>query len=216
MATRRRFDLRGWWPRAGLPAPAAVPRDGEDDRRDRQQRLQLLYEHCQNLLLHESRFVIERSTSFLSANALLFAGFVVISTQTGAHPSGWVQALRAAICVLGLSFSAAHPLIIAQTLDALDFWRNTLGLIEQDPDYWYPTDPERDQDLDLFSARARHWQGMDTRQHAARVRPPTLPAWIHANAKKLPPNRFYAGYLSGAFAVMWIVGLCWTISDIVT
>jgi hypothetical protein len=181
-------------------------------RTQRQHRLQMQYDACQNLLIHDSRFVLERSTSFLAANSLLFAGFTVLTTSSSA--SIWLDILRVSICMVGFVFSLAHPLIIAQTLEALDFWRNTLALIERDPDYWYPR-TSMDKDLDFILARARHWRGEPTRQRDVAVRPRTLPRWVYTQATRLPPNRFYAGYLSVGFAVLWMLGLLWTCSNLI-
>jgi hypothetical protein len=162
----------------------------------------------------EARLVLDRRTSFLTANSVLLAGLVVIAAQPGIRSDPWVLALRAAMCVVGLLFSFAQPFVIAQTLEALNFWRGTLGMIEQDPDFWYPGKTDLDADLDLMSARHRDRYKQVTLQAGSLLRRQTLPGWFSRHAYKVSPNRFYGGYLSLAFALLWLAALCWTCSDI--
>lgn len=178
----------------------------------RGERLRELYGRALTLLLHESRLVLDRGTSFLSTNAILFAGFTVLTTRPGAVGD---QGFRLALSVFGLVLCLTYLVVSAQTLNALEFWRGSLALIEDDPDYWYPGRTLRDEDLDLFHARARDHANLSTKQHEQPVQHRILPRCIHRLAlRSIAPNQFYAGLLPAAFASLWLGAFTWSCFDL--
>jgi hypothetical protein len=86
----------------------------------------------------------------------------------------WIIVLKVALPTVGLVMAVLHSISIARTIDAADFWRSSIGLIKNDPDFWYLTKAERDADLDVFKARHRYLEGIQTRQqrHALRLSQP--------------------------------------------
>jgi hypothetical protein len=183
-----------------------------DLRAARQARLQATYSHLLDLLLHESRFVLERTNTYILTNSILFTGYVVCASSRGIS-----SVLRGILIVLlpllGVFISAVQPLILARTIDALAFWRASLGLIEQDPDFWYPERTELDIDLDLTKARQRHWWGIPTRQSATPLPLGSVPDFLQRIARSfvLDPNSFFAIALPAAVTGLWLVALIWGI-----
>lgn len=191
-------------------------RESENVER-RQQRLQHLYTSTQALLLHESRFIVDRSNNFLSTNSILFAGFLLLATRTDSGGGEWPELLRLGLSAMGVAFCIAQPIIMARTVSALEFWRNTLGLIEADPDFAYPPHPSRpelDSDLDVFAARARAWRSEPTRQGDYNVRPRTFGPRATSLAHRLSPNRYYGSWLAAALGGLWVAGVLWSCVDL--
>ena len=135
----------------------------------RHKHLQHLHGILVQLVMHEGRFISERTSNFLLFNSILFAGFLLLSTQVG-NIGIWAIALKVALPAVGLIMSVLHSISIARTIDAADFWRSSIGLIEEDSDFWYPTKLGRDADLDIFRARRRYLDGIQTRQQQHAVR----------------------------------------------
>jgi hypothetical protein len=116
--------------------------------------------------------------------------------------------------LLAQPLSVVQPFIVARTLDALNFWRSTLGLIEDDPDFWYPCKVEGDTDLDVTRARVRHWSGMPTRQAGSPLRlsrraPATdrLVRFIVRHPDRFHPNKFFAIWAPALLALVWTLSL---------
>lgn len=176
-----------------------------DAQRDRHLRLVALHGKVLELVLHESRFVLARTNTFLLTTSFLFAAFGV-SLQ--AH-----NPMSVAIPVVGLALSVVHPFLIARTISALEFWRSTAGLIETDPDYWYPGKTALDADLDFTSARARFWRDVPTRQARAVIRlgrPPKIIMRLH---RLVPdPNTLFSTWIPMLIGLLW--GLALTVAII--
>jgi hypothetical protein len=171
-----------------------------DAQRDRHGRLVALHGKVLQLVLHESRFVLDRTNTFLLTTSFLFAAFG-ISYQ--AH-----NPMSIAIPIVGLALSLVHPFLIARTISALEFWRSTAGLVETDPDYWYPGKTPLDADLDFTSARVRFWQKVPTRQVGATLRlgrPPKLIMRLH---RLVPdPNTLFSTWIPMLVGILWALAL---------
>jgi hypothetical protein len=120
--------------------------------------------------MYEGKFVSERTNNFLIFNSILFTSFLLLSTQVG-NVNLWVIILKVVLPIIGFLMVLLHFINITRTIDAADFWRSSIGLVEEDPDFWYPAKVERDTDLDIFRARRRYLDGIQTRQqnHALRL-----------------------------------------------
>lgn len=175
-------------------------------RQARHERLRSLHAAVLQLVLHESRFVLERTNSYLVANSLLLTGFFVALSQQGDSPAASVLTL--ALPVFGLVLSAVQPVLIARTITALEFWRTSLVLIEGDNDYWFPAKRDADIDLDITSARGRYWRGEPTRQEAALLRFGSAPRFILRFQRYLvEPNRYFLVWLPTLLASLWTAAL---------
>ena len=176
----------------------------------RYERLWHLYGILVQLVMHEGRFVSERTNNFLLFTSILFAGFLLLSTQVG-NISIWIIALKVALPIVGLVMSVLHSVSIARTIDAADFWRSSIGLIEEDPNFWYPAKAERDNDLDIFRARRRYLEGIQVRQQQHVLRLSQPPSFIKKLSSHLPdPNRIFVFWLPSLIGTLWFLALIWS------
>jgi hypothetical protein len=182
-----------------------------DDRLKRHERLRYLHEILVQLVMNEGRFISERTNNFLLFNSILFTGFLLLSIQID-KINAWIIVLKVALPTVGLVMTILHSISIARTIDAADFWRSSIGLIEEDPDFWYPTKAERDADLDVFKARCRYLEGIQTRQqhHALRLSQP--PSFVKKLSRHLPdPNRIFVFWLPFLIGILWLLALIWSL-----
>lgn len=80
------------------------------------------------LLMHEGRFISERTSNFLLCNSILFTGILLLMSQIG---NMWGLVLKLTLCIFGIVMSAFHYIVIRYTLQAADFWRKQLIQIEK-------------------------------------------------------------------------------------
>lgn len=181
----------------------------ENERRQRrQQRLQHLHGMLVQLVMHEGRFVSERTNNFLLYNSIFFGGFLLLRTQLQ-QQTGWSMAAGIAISSVGIIFSFLFFIIIGRTIASANFWRSTAGLIQQDPDFWFPGETIQDADLDFFSARNRSAQDKETRQ---RQHPLELGGVaIKRKFARLAPNFIFGTLLPIIIGLLWVFALVWTI-----
>ena len=181
---------------------------GYKDRQDRSQRLQHLHDNLVQLVIHEGRFVSERTNIFLLFNSLFFAGFVVLRVQPLAE-TGWTLAATVLVPALGLMIGGLQILLISKNVVAANFWRNTAKLIQEDGDFWWPGRKDGDDDLGFFIARSREAKGESTRQttHPFQTGGKHL-RFVHSNT--ILGIRFPA-----VFIVLWIFALSWGIALVI-
>jgi hypothetical protein len=173
----------------------------------RHERLQYLYGILVQLVMHEGRFVSERTNNFLLFNSILFTGFLFLSSQVG-NINAWIIAFKVVLPAVGLVMSVLHSISIARTIDAADFWRSSIGLIEEDSDFWYPAKVKKDTDLDIFRARCRYLEGIQMRQqqHVLRLSQPH--SFIKKLSSHLPePNRIFVFWLPSLIGILWLLAL---------
>ena len=80
----------------------------------RHERLKFMYDKLLQLIIHEGRFVSERTNALLVVNTIFLTGFVVLLTQ---NPStdNWMLGLQIYIPVIGIFISATHSVLMART-----------------------------------------------------------------------------------------------------
>lgn len=178
----------------------------------RHDHLHKTYETLVQLIMHEEELVSDIIDNYLTFNSILFATLVLLTNQ-----NGMIAVLRVTLPVLGLIMSILHSTIIAHTLEASDFWRSTICLIEKDQDFWYPGKVKGDNDLDVFTARERYKKDISntTRQEEYTVKFSQIPDF----AKKLyilfpRPNRIYVFWLPFIIGVLWFLALIWVLTSI--
>lgn len=180
--------------------------DSPEPRRLRRERLRLQYRVGLDLLINETRLVLERGNIFLLANSILFTGFVVLMAQDDSSLP--LSLLAIGLSVVGLSLSVAQPYLIARTIEASNFWRATIKLIEKDPDFWHPSKLPADDDLDVMLAKQRYDDGVSVRQGESgslrRRRPPVL--WRLGEPLK-NPVMFPLYWLPVLIWLLWLFGL---------
>ena len=121
-----------------------------DKQLKRHERLQHLYDILVQLVMHEGRFISERTNNFLLFNSILFTGFILLLTPIE-NTDSWISTIKILLPAAGLVISVLHSVSIARTINAADFWRSSIGLIEKDADFWYPGKTKKDIDMDIFS-----------------------------------------------------------------
>ncbi|OGH05790.1 MAG: hypothetical protein A2W22_01730 [Candidatus Levybacteria bacterium RBG_16_35_11] len=179
---------------------------------ERHEHLHKTYEILVQLLMHEGRFISERTNHFLVFNSFLFATLLLLPNQVG-----WIYALRVTIPIFGFLMSVLHSIIISRTMNAADFWRSSIGLIEKDSDFWYLDKVDgdiRDTDLDIFTARSRYLNGntFSLKSPIILSRPPSF---INKLSSQIPdPNQIYVFLLPSFIAILWILALIWGLSDL--
>ena len=179
---------------------------------ERHEQLHKTYAILVQLLMHEGRFISERTNHFLVFNSFLFATLLLLPNQVG-----WIYALRVTIPIFGFLMSVLHSIIISRTMNAADFWRSSIGLIEKDSDFWYLDKVDgdiRDTDLDIFTARSRYLNGntFSLKSPIILSRPPSF---INKLSSQIPdPNQIYVFLLPSFIAILWILALIWGLSDL--
>lgn len=177
-----------------------------DSQLKRHERLQYLYGLLVQLVMHEGRFVSERTNIWLLFNSILFTGFLVLLTQQY-NINIWINALKAALPAVGLAMSVLHFISIVRTMHTNSFWVSSIRLIEEDPDFWCPVKTERDNDLDIFIARRKYLDGVQTRQQYV-PRSDQLPDFVDKLAYYLPdPNRIFVYYFPALISILWLLAL---------
>ncbi len=118
----------------------------------RQLRLQRLHNELVQFIIHEGRFVSERTSIFLLFNSIFFTGFLLLRAQI--NVTGWALTAGVLISIFGILISVIQIFLIGRNIAAANFWRSTIRLIEEDNDFWWPRRTGQDRDLDFFSARS--------------------------------------------------------------
>jgi hypothetical protein len=178
---------------------------------NRHEHLHKTYEILVQLIMHEGAFVSERTSNFLMFNSILFATLVILPTQISSF-----DALRITLPVIGLIMSVIHSVIITHTMDAADFWRSSICLIEEDQCFWYPEKVKNDDDLDVFSARSRFRLNSNlTRQKKSIKKLSDPPKLIKKLSSILPePNRYYVFWLPFFICFIWFVAFIWVLKTL--
>jgi len=183
-----------------------------DIRIERHERLKNLYTTLVQLIIHEGRFVSERTSNFLLFNSILFASFILISTQIK-EVDILILSLKLLLSVVGFIICIFQYSIINSTIDAANFWRSSIRLIEEDPDYWYPNKEDGDKDLDIFKARRRYLDGIQTRQTKYPLKLSELPSITRKTSSFLAkPNSIFGFFLPTLIGIIWF--FCFMISNI--
>lgn len=186
-----------------------------DKQLKRHDRLQHLYKILVQLVMHEGRFISERTNNFLLFNSILFTGFILLLTPIE-NTNSWISAIKVLLPAVGLVISILHSVSIARTIDAADFWRSSIGLIEKDTDFWYPAKTEKDADLDIFWARHRYLDGIQTRQQQNTLRLSQPPAFIKRLSSHLPdPNRIFVFWLPVLIGILWLFTFIWGVVQMI-
>jgi hypothetical protein len=175
----------------------------------RHKRLQDLYGILVQLVMHEGRFVSERTNSFLLFNSFFFAGFTALLSLPAGNNKTGIFYLELALPAVGLIMSVLHSIIITRNMDAADFWRSSIGLIEDDSDFWYPQPKtKKDMDLDIFTARSRYLKDNPIRQKQHSLRLSHPPGFIKKLSSFLPdPNQIYVYWLPSLIFILWFLAL---------
>ncbi len=171
---------------------------------ERHEHLHKTYEILVQLLMHEGRFISERTNHFLVFTTFLFATLLYLPKQVG-----WINVLRVIIPIFGFLMGVLHSIIISRTMNAADFWRSSIGLIEKDLDFWYTDKVEgdaRDTDLDIFTARGKYLNGnKDSRQQKSPIILSRPPSFINKlSCHFLDPNPIYVFLLPFFIAILWM------------
>lgn len=178
----------------------------------RHDHLHKTYETLVQLIMHEEELVSDIIDNYLTFNSILFATLVLLTNQ-----NGMIAILRVTLPVLGLIMSILHSTIIAHTLEASDFWRSTICLIEKDQDFWYPGKVKDDSGLDVFTAREKYKKDISnpTRQEEYIVKFGQIPDFAKKLYIILPkPNRIYVFWLPFIIGVLWFLALIWVLTSI--
>lgn len=162
----------------------------------RHERLWRLYSLLLELVMHEGRFVSERTNNFLLFASILFAGFLFVATQVN-QAGMWVFTLKTALASLGVVMSIFHHIIIRHNLQARDFWREKLIQIENDPDFWYPARVEKDMNLNIIESGHKM---VEARDQAGKL------------TRHLHPNALYGSWLPFLLGMLWLLALGWSIT----
>lgn len=179
---------------------------------NRHEHLHQTYEILVQLIIHEGTFISDRTSNFLMFNSILFATLIILPTHVGSF-----DALRVTLPVMGLIMSVIHSVIITHTMDAADFWRSSICLIEEDQCFWYPEKVKNDDDLDVFSARNRlRLKDRNlTRQEKCSIKISKPPKFIKKLSSKLPePNRFYVFWLPFFICIIWFIAFIWVLKSL--
>jgi hypothetical protein len=173
-------------------------------RSERHEHLHSTYGILVQLLLREGGLISERTNNFLTLNYVLFATFLVLPKQVG-----WIESLRVILPIVGLIMSVLQFKIIARSIDAADFWRSSIGLIEEDSDFWYRAKEDKDKDLDIFLARMRYLNGNEpSRQRESPIVLSRLPIFINKFLYFLPePLLIYGFWLPLLILILWLLAL---------
>ena len=181
-----------------------------DHKLKRHEHLKHTYEILTQLVMHEGRFISERTNNFLLFNSILFTGFLILANQIS-DTNIYFIVLKIAIPIVGLMMSVLHSVTVSGTINAADFWRSSIGLIETDLDYWYPEKIEQDNDLDIFSARGRSLDKIQTRQRQNALRLSQPPNFLKRLSSYLPgPNRIFVIWLPFLIFMLWLLALLWS------
>lgn len=157
---------------------------------ERHVRLWHMYSMLLQLIMHEGRFVSERTSNFLLWNSIFFAGFLFLAIEVVAVRTE-ILAFKLAVPIVGITMSVFHHLVIRHNLQARDFWRDRLIQIENDPDFWYPAKVAGDNNLNIIQAR-----------HA-----------VARSVRRFHPNAMYGYWLPLFLGALWSLALWWVIID---
>jgi hypothetical protein len=163
----------------------------------------------------EASLVMSRTTAYLTSSAFLLAAF---GTQSSDN-----QALAISIATVGIVITVIQPLLIARTIQALEYWRATAILIESDEDYWFPGIvlagltakkgnshlSRNDTDLDFTAARQRWVHGLqEPRQHSVDAQIGRPPEWIlRMNPSYAAPHTVYSTVIPLLVLLVWFVAI---------
>ncbi len=176
----------------------------------RHERLHRTYEMLVQLVMYEGTLISDRTNSYLLFNSILFATLAILPNRAGCIDI--LIILKMAFPILGLTMSVFQSIIIARTIDAADYWRSTIGLIEKDQDFWSEKKPN-DIDLDVFSARKRYINGDSTRQQENPLKLCESLSLINRLSVYLPhPNRIYVFWLPFLIGILWLLALIWILT----
>ncbi|WP_440953650.1 hypothetical protein [Methanococcoides sp. FTZ1] len=181
----------------------------------RHEHLMHIYEILTQLVMHEGRFISERTNNFLLFNSIFFTGFLVLANQISETNICFII-LKIAIPIVGLMMSVLHSVTISNTINAANFWRSSIGLIEDDDDYWYPSKIEQDTDLDIFKARRRYLDNkIQTRQLYNPLSLSQPPKLLKRPSSYLPqPNRIFVLWLPSLIGMLWLLALLWCLTPL--
>jgi len=183
------------------------------DPAQRHDHLCRMYAILAQLVMHEGRFISERTNNFLLFNSILFGGFLLLATRANTF-TVWASILSIALPVAGIVISFFHFVIIYRNVDAANFWRSTIRLIEEDPDFW-EVKAEKDTDLDLFSARSRYLSAAQTRQQQHPLKlsgPPQIlekKPFRSLSLRYLQPNQIFGWWLPILVSILWLLAIIW-------
>lgn len=189
----------------------SIIKNETDNQKERHKRLKDLYNNLVQLVMHEGRFISERTNNFLLFNSILFASFILISTQTQKVDIS-IIGFKLILSIVGLVITIFQYFIINRTLDASNFWRSSIGLIEEDTDYWYPKKEKNDKDLDIFKARNRYLHGVKTNQMKNPVILTKLPIIGKNNISTVSPNLIFGFFIPTLIGIIWV--FCFIVSFI--
>lgn len=169
----------------------------------RQDYLWHLYEVLIQLVIHEGRLISERTSNFLLFNSILFGGYLILTTQVS-NDNGHIVILKVFIPIIALLMCLFQYFIITYNRDSANFWGRSLKLIEKDPDFCGHNNVNRNIDLDIFTARRRYLDGIQTRQEQDM----TENYWSNFMREHGPhPNQIFAKWLPVLIAIFWLLGL---------
>jgi hypothetical protein len=125
-----------------------------DLQAERRNRLQYLHGALIDLLMNEGHLITERTNNFLILNSILFAANILLVIEN--NNTLICLILKIVLPILGILTCYFHILTISLAFEVAIFWRTSIGLIETDEDFWYPSRTEMDEDLDIMIAKTKY------------------------------------------------------------
>ena len=187
----------------------------DDDNKQntlRHERLKFTYDKLTLLLINEANLISSRTYNFLTFNSILFAGYLLLNNQPSTNCYQTKLIINIVLPVSGIIFSLFHSASIIRTIESADYWRSSIGLIEDDPDFWNAIKSDYDIDLDIFRAKRRYTDGIKTRQndYILRNKGTKIPRFVQKVLSYLPTPDHINVYLTPAMTIiMWLTGLAW-------
>ncbi|WP_192348634.1 NUDIX hydrolase [Algoriphagus sp. Y33] len=185
----------------------------------RYSRLQETYSNLIQLITNEAIITLNRTNNFLLFSSVFFAGYGLLFQQNAKSELAQVSIILSVLSVIGIAMCFLHSVSIARSKEVANFWRSSIGLIEDDIDFWHPIKSRFDNDLDIFKARKRYLDGIETRQHLSPLRNrnsplPKIAKWL---LTAMPSSdKIFIFWIPGFMLVLWVLCLALGLRQLVS
>lgn len=196
----------------------------ETDKQSKSKQLHFLYGRLFELIIHEGRYVSERTNAFLIFNGILFAGFSILKVEA-ADLTFWTTLGTLVIAIVGLYLVILFILIFGQNVYASNYWKKHLQNIEKDADFWYPLrKSDVGKDMDIFTCRdidIGESNKKDDKNDDKKDEKELAPKYFHGipiNGKKITkiasPNIVLGLSLPILLGGFWLFACIWAVNDV--
>jgi len=188
----------------------------KDKKIERSGRLRYLYEALIHLLINEGHLITQRTNNFLILNSILFAAYILLVVRDKYTFICFI--LKIVLSILGVLTCYFHVATISLAFELAKFWRSSIGLIEKDEDFWYPSFPTMDKDLDIMQAKTRYMNSKygNSNNHTRQEDPDNIIELAHSKPWKVMAElpytasspKFFEYWIPLLLGILWGTALC--------